>query len=308
MLKDIATPSPMATGSICQRRGLRRKRRRSRTTAIHSPTFIAFLIASVNVISVPVNSFISSHISPRPVVPHRVSASRSAEVEGVLALKPKAPSISQKKRDEALKAMAKTKVDTALEGVDAQVLEMLSDQFLFPSNNGSPKRKPPRGRPESVAGAMKYETILKLRENNERAELSGRSPSKLKLRDSSGQLASTRKSKVRGKRLCLNKEELPESKAPESTTGKRKRVVKNLPKRKDESQVAQARKRAGRGRAKLNNLELQKYYQTELLSAEEEYDLGIQIQLMTKCEQVHEGLALKFMRLPTVEEWATACG
>jgi hypothetical protein len=68
------------------------------------------------------------------------------------------------------------------------------------------------------------------------------------------------------------------------------------------------RAKVGRGRSKLNNLELQKYYQTELLSADEEYDLGIKIQLMTKCEQVHEGLALQFMRLPTLEEWAKACG
>jgi hypothetical protein len=58
----------------------------------------------------------------------------------------------------------------------------------------------------------------------------------------------------------------------------------------------------------VNNLELQKYYRTELLTAEEEYSIGIKVQLMVQCEQVHEGIALEHMRLPTVEEWATACG
>ena len=53
---------------------------------------------------------------------------------------------------------------------------------------------------------------------------------------------------------------------------------------------------------------LQRYYRTELLTPQEEYTLGMKIQFMINCEQVHEGLYEKFERSPTIEEWARACG
>jgi len=53
---------------------------------------------------------------------------------------------------------------------------------------------------------------------------------------------------------------------------------------------------------------LQKYYRTELLSAQEEYELGMKVQFMVKAEQVHEGLHLKLTKYPTITEWANACG
>jgi len=53
---------------------------------------------------------------------------------------------------------------------------------------------------------------------------------------------------------------------------------------------------------------LQRYYRTELLTPQEEYTLGMKIQFMINCEQVHEGLYEKFGRTPTIEEWAYACG
>ena len=53
---------------------------------------------------------------------------------------------------------------------------------------------------------------------------------------------------------------------------------------------------------------LQRYYKTELLTAEEEYVLGMRVKIMVKCEAVHEGLALSLERVPTIEEWAAACG
>ena len=53
---------------------------------------------------------------------------------------------------------------------------------------------------------------------------------------------------------------------------------------------------------------LQRYYKTELLTAEEEYMLGMRVRLMVKCEAVHEGLSLALERAPTLEEWAAACG
>jgi RNA polymerase sigma factor (sigma-70 family) len=54
--------------------------------------------------------------------------------------------------------------------------------------------------------------------------------------------------------------------------------------------------------------DLQKYYRTELLTAKEEYSLGTKVQLMVRCENVHEGLALRLERLPSMVEWAHACG
>lgn len=67
--------------------------------------------------------------------------------------------------------------------------------------------------------------------------------------------------------------------------------------------------RGGRGGGvETNNLELRKYYATDLLTPEQEYSIGQKIQLMISCEQVHEGLSIKEFRLPTIEEWAKACG
>ena len=57
-----------------------------------------------------------------------------------------------------------------------------------------------------------------------------------------------------------------------------------------------------------NNLELRKYYATDLLTPEQEYSIGEKIQLMILCEQVHEGYATSELRLPTIKEWANACG
>jgi hypothetical protein len=89
---------------------------------------------------------------------------------------------------------------------------------------------------------------------------------------------------------------------------KRKRVVKSLPEPRSEAEKAKDAKRAPKKRTKGSNLELHKYYRTELLSADEEYSLGMKVQFMMKCEQVHEGLSTHLMRLPTIKEWAEACG
>jgi RNA polymerase sigma factor (sigma-70 family) len=70
-----------------------------------------------------------------------------------------------------------------------------------------------------------------------------------------------------------------------------------------------------------NSMDLQKYYRTQLLTADEEYSLGMKIQFMVLCESVHEGLVCSSStssssspiqqqreRLPTMVEWAHACG
>ncbi|KAL7579731.1 hypothetical protein ACA910_021873 [Epithemia clementina (nom. ined.)] len=54
--------------------------------------------------------------------------------------------------------------------------------------------------------------------------------------------------------------------------------------------------------------DLQRFYRTELLTSEEEYIYGERVQFMIACEDVHEGLAIRLSRLPTMGEWAAACG
>jgi len=53
---------------------------------------------------------------------------------------------------------------------------------------------------------------------------------------------------------------------------------------------------------------LQRYYRTQLLTQEEEYTLGMKIQFLMKCEEVHEGLFDLLGRAPSIAEWAQACG
>ena len=53
---------------------------------------------------------------------------------------------------------------------------------------------------------------------------------------------------------------------------------------------------------------LNRYYRTELLTAKEEYTLGMRVKFMIKCEAVHEGLSLQLDRMPSIAEWAYACG
>jgi hypothetical protein len=243
-----------------------------------------------------------------------LAAGRSAFSEEVIPLTPKTSS-SSKRREEAVKAMKRTKVDTALDGIDAQMLELLSEQFLYPDPKPPVPAKPtkPRGRPDFVPGAMKFETMLKFQEQGGMMGITRDSSTLTKDSESPvmedfvelSTTSSSKPSKLRGSSSLDPQDELPEI-ADENKP--RRRVVKNLPQRKEPSDKAPAPKQTLKGRAKANNLELQKYYRTQLLTADEEYTLGMKIQLMIKCEQVHEGLATELMRLPTIEEWAQACG
>jgi len=53
---------------------------------------------------------------------------------------------------------------------------------------------------------------------------------------------------------------------------------------------------------------MQKYYYTPLLSREEEYVLGMKVEFLVQCEEVHEGRSAALGRIPTIAEWAAACG
>lgn len=79
------------------------------------------------------------------------------------------------------------------------------------------------------------------------------------------------------------------------------------PKRRARSK--QVRKRdptRKRGKLRGDKISLQKYYDTELLTASEEYSLGMQVQFLMRCEAVYDGLTV--VRNPTIAEWAYACG
>lgn len=305
------------------------------------------------------------------------SNSGGVVVEAMQPLRPES-SASQERRDAVLRDMqgATTRtVDSALEGIDAQVLELLSEDFLYPSAGDAhqpPERRKktgashlrPYGRPELVPGAMTWASMKKYQqkrdllnrvvENNEpgaashiKRELEPRLhvSSKEVLRTESRRKEEA--SRVKGTRKRKSKvaakvDELPEASAGDTNeipktkkAARKKRSVKKiLPKQRkakktssydaegDEyfenessdfikSQARPGRKRnpgANNGGVGENNLELRKYYATELLTPEQEYTIGEKIQLMIQCEQVHEGLCIKELRLPTVAEWAMACG
>ena len=134
--------------------------------------------------------------------------------------------------------------------------------------------------------------------------------------------------KIKGARSTMqNDGELPTAYTSGATTTAslskprgRKAVFKNLPKGKhpEQQQLPQQEQSAvddatlrppfSKSKGITNGMDIQQYYRTELLTSDEEYALGMKIQFMDKCEQVHEGLASAMNRLPTIVEWAAACG
>jgi hypothetical protein len=249
--------------------------------------------------------------------------STAADELVVTRVRPKAI-ISDARRQKALQAMKGRKVDEALKGVDAQMLELLSEHFLYPENIAAAAdttKTRPKGRPEFVPGAMNYDTMLRFRERQEVIEVFGNGDSPIAAYSSQAPALGTREAppsdtsnpkKGRGVKgaKATNPTETDEiNGAVDATTSgakQRKRVVKSLP--KPQSKEEKELRANSRKRTKGTNLELQKYYRTELLSSDEEYSLGMKIQFMVKCEAVHEGLASNLLRLPTVQEWAEACG
>jgi hypothetical protein len=316
-----------------------RKRSRNCRATTPSPGLFVLITAAMSLLlSQPVNGFLTlSDCVERSIL---LRAVRSSIVGNAAQLvQPKIP-ISEERRLEALKAMKRRQVETALDGVDAQMLELLSDRYLYPprSRPSNPTTRP-KGRPAYVPGAMNYETLTKFRERQEVIEriIGDReisaisayispdlSKDKADGTDSSARtqtfepeqttedvaLKTTRGGAVKGSKVDNGDvQELPEATNGSTEIKKRKIVVKNLPTPRDRSnEKRRGRPPASSGRPKGINLELQKYFQTELLTADEEYSLGMKVKLMMRCDRVHEGLSLHLMRIPTMEEWAAACG
>jgi RNA polymerase sigma factor (sigma-70 family) len=271
---------------------------------------------------------------------------------------------SNDRRSRAVCAMNRAKVENALLGIDPQTIEMLSSQFLAypsnrPSNSKSDKsRKRPKGRPESVPGAMTQETMARYLEHQSAMktvhskngglpiapsdlevmviapymETSSASPmttfDRLNVGSENKTTRQRRKLKgVKTKLPSIDLGELPTANISGTTIISqrgRKRVFKNLPKAKNQQRKNQSDERSdgdgtvmddamlrptsSKSRNPSNGMDINQYYRTELLTSDEEYSLGMKIQFMDKCEQVHEGLASAMNQLPTFEEWAVACG
>ena len=292
--------------------------------------------------------------------PKSSSASSSGGGVVVEAMQPLRPesSASQKRREAVLRdAKADTDsrtVDSALEGIDAQVLELLSENYLYPSaaESTEPKKTKlsnrPHGRPEMVPGAMAWRSMKKYQTKreliNHAAENSQENVAALMRRNLESNLnvkseevarRQEEASQIRGLERKNLEEGLPETAAantkentkPKKKATRKKRVVKkNLPKQRKKKPLRDSdelywkkdfiktQARPGRtinpgfGPRVNSDQELRKYYATELLTPEEEYSIGEKIQLMIQCEQVHEGFCIQEMQLPTVAEWAAACG
>ena len=276
-------------------------------------------------------SLLSSTTTSLSATPVRDKPSAAVEV------KPRTrTSVAQRER--AYKAMNRNQVESALGGVQAHVLELLmSDDFLYPQSNGSnngsnsdtatpqKQKQRPKGRPEFVPGAMNYETMVQFRERQDALEYLNQKKKGISTEEMAAiapymKVETKTRNGAKGS-SAVSKESEESLTTPSTTrnTNKRRRVVKNLPRKKSKTtrsettkwrldQQAYARRSKNKQKKNSNGMDLHKYYRTDLLTADQEYSLGMKIQFMVQCEQVHEGLALKLLRLPTLVEWAAACG
>ena len=286
-----------------------------------------------------------------------LEASRTSSLpEGGVLAQPVQPRTStcDEKRQQAYTAMNRSRVESALSnyessngGVDAHVLELLSDEFLYSTTR---RRQRPKGRPAFVAGAMKQENMIQFLERRDAVQqimeqqqqqvsvmsdpekeaiapyINGGTEEKTTSSSkSNNNNTPKRKSRLKGvatessssasstDAFHRDNNSLVADTAATTSNNKsrqqpRKRVVKNLPKATEKADQLAKRQSYAKRTKNANGMDLQKYYKTDLLTADEEYSLGMKIQFMIKCEQVHQGLAEELMRLPTMEEWAAACG
>jgi DNA-directed RNA polymerase, sigma subunit (sigma70/sigma32) len=208
----------------------------------------------------------------------------------------------------------------------------------------------PRGRPESVPGAMSRTTVLTLNTAQSNIKVKEDQYSKvsdmedLELTDNMSSVQKRGRGRPRkNSQTHMTVEEIT-SVAASSTSNinnsgsdelgsvdknnlvegeenglnkSRKSRVKVLPKSRKMKESDMEEETTGMmpsGKSRQNgdidtpNLQLQRYYRTPLLTQEDEYSLGMKIQFLMKCEQVHEGLYQLLGRVPSIMEWANACG
>jgi len=213
----------------------------------------------------------------------------------------------------------------AVDAMNAKMLELLSDSFLVSPN--FPRQEKGGGRFSMVEGAMNFETMLNFQKRSSNtnmvpvdSQFSSVVPftnedgtRQNKLQDLGlGEFPSKRKKKgsVKGSDSQEGNDvggmdPTGVSEIVESGEKKRKKVYKNLPQSRTRGEPI---RKENQGKGTSLPFDLSLYNGSQLLTAEEEYTLGMQVRFMVKCEQVHEGLSRSFKRLPSIQEWAIACG
>jgi len=146
----------------------------------------------------------------------------------------------------------------------------------------------PRGRPESVAGAMNMSTLRKLQSSSSTFKRPRGRPRKQVVEEglTTGMISSPLSNGIISQ---------TQSSASDSSTTTTSTNSNTLPKGTSTTLFT-------------DPPALQRYYRTELLTPMEEYSLGRKVQFMVQCEFVYEGLKLKSGTEPSIFEWAQACG
>lgn len=328
-----------------------RKLKKKRTIH-HSILITATILASQ--VSLP--SYTSAfHTSSKKLLftSHNTHWARSVPTEEMI--KPLVPltASSKEKRMSVERAWEKAKIlamnDDSFEesnGSATPYLDLFAkDESRNNSNqinaqNGSTTR--PKGRPESVPGAMSRNTLLNMNEYeaSKASDSYTFPPTKLNVasnipikrgrgRPRKNQDSFASMDEITSVAATSSPQDVQEelgnknissdsndSKNDEGSDNvqRNSRVKLNLPKARKmtdsekEGETTGMMQTFGKGRKANDPPNLQRYYHTQLLTQDEEYTLGMKIQFLMKCEQVHEGLYETIGRLPTLVEWANACG
>mmetsp|Transcript_28409 Transcript_28409/g.41992 ORF Transcript_28409/g.41992 Transcript_28409/m.41992 type:complete len:662 (+) Transcript_28409:91-2076(+) len=191
--------------------------------------------------------------------------------------------------------------------IDESMLEMLLDKSMNPpettpetkqhKKNGNSKR-----RARMVPGAMGYRTLLKHYNEQEEEENKMNSMYKPSEVASPSSSTTTPPKRPRGRPRKTVQSELERTASTTLQKGQAKEELVN-----GISTLTAPPQKANPKQSSVTS-DVKTYYKTVLLTAKEEYYLGTQVEFMVKCENVHEGLALRLDRFPTMLEWAHACG
>ena len=222
-----------------------------------------------------------------------------------------APPAPQKKRG---RGRPRKKADPQEDTIISSVGEVTEATPLEPPNDSSDEANQPQTTEKSTARRITGGTLMNKRNSNNVTK-------KKAINESKSEIATLAKGAV--SKASVSE---PLVGASAVVSKQRRRVVKSLPKsRRDKngnllvsgkSEFKQKEDRVntypmtqGRGNSAATQDSLfNRYYKTELLTAKEEYSLGMKVKFMVKCEAVHEGLSIELDRQPTIAEWAAACG
>lgn len=269
-------------------------RKRCYTTLVFSFIATAYALAPSNFRT---RTFISSSLALK-------ARSKTAVMEAQQVQPRKAVARKRKRKvDDTLKDRDLSE-DSNVSLIDESMLEMLLDKSVNPTERTpATKRQKPKLRSRTVPGAMSYKSLLNYSAEKEEEAMKMQQNVYKPLEAAAPSTSTTTPPKrPRGRpRKTLKRElekkstnTLPETWTEAELVNGIISPVEPPTKQKHESSKVYS--------------DMKQYYKTVLLTAKEEYYLGTQVEFMAKCELVHEGLALRLKRLPTILEWANACG